>query len=78
MEEMEQERVRRETEEKEWVERLKKIKEQYTDTSDQWEKDKADIHNLAMKEKEESTLPADGALEGSEPIQERLGEGKNE
>jgi mannan polymerase II complex ANP1 subunit len=48
---MEQERLAREAEEKEKVERAKKIKEQYVDTNAQWEKDKNDFQDLAMQEK---------------------------
>jgi mannan polymerase II complex ANP1 subunit len=75
---MEQERIRRETEDKEWAERLKKIKEQYQDTSDQWEKDKADIHQLAMKEKGETVSPVDGAPKGAESVREKVGGEKKE
>jgi mannan polymerase II complex ANP1 subunit len=48
---MEQERIARENEEKERAERMKKIKEQFTDPNSQWEKDKSDIQNIAMLEK---------------------------
>ena len=48
---MEQERQAREIEEKERVERMKKIKDQFADPNGQWEKDKTDIQNEAMKEK---------------------------
>jgi len=51
MQEMEQERLARESEEKERAERMKKIKEQYTDPNSQWEKDKADIQSIAMQDK---------------------------
>lgn len=51
MQEMEQERLARESEEKERAERMKKIKEQFTDPNSQWEKDKTDIQNMAMQEK---------------------------
>ncbi|TVY38451.1 Mannan polymerase II complex ANP1 subunit [Lachnellula subtilissima] len=51
MEEMEQERQAREQEEKDRVERMKKIKDQFADPNNQWEKDKTDIQNEAMKEK---------------------------
>jgi mannan polymerase II complex ANP1 subunit len=53
MEEMEAERKQREMEEKERAERMKKIKEDYKDTNSQWEKDKNDIQNIALKEKEQ-------------------------
>jgi len=48
---MEQERQARENEEKERNERMKKIKDQFADPNGQWEKDKTDIQNEAMKEK---------------------------
>lgn len=48
---MEQERQAREQEEKDRVERMKKIKDQFADPNNQWEKDKTDIQNEAMKEK---------------------------
>lgn len=48
---MKQERLARESEEKERAERMKKIKEQFTDPNSQWEKDKTDIQNMAMQEK---------------------------
>jgi len=48
---MEQERIARDQEEKERVERMKKIKDQFADPNGQWEKDKTDIQNEAMKEK---------------------------
>ena len=51
---MEQERLRRENEEKEWLELAKKIKEQFKDTQGQWEKDKNDIEKLAMIAKEQA------------------------
>lgn len=53
---MEQERIARENEEKERAERMKKIKEQFTDPNSQWEKDKTDIQNLAMQEKAKEQL----------------------
>lgn len=51
MQEMEQERLIRENEEKEKAERAKKIKEQFDDPNSQWEKDKTDIQSMAMLEK---------------------------
>ncbi|KAI9780243.1 MAG: Mannan polymerase II complex anp1 subunit [Geoglossum umbratile] len=56
MDEMEQERIRRENEEKEWLELAKKTKELFKDTQSQWEKDKSDIESLAMKAKEQAVL----------------------
>jgi mannan polymerase II complex ANP1 subunit len=51
MEEMEQERKAREAEEEERQKRMKKIKEQFDDPNGQWEKDKTDIQDEAMREK---------------------------
>lgn len=50
---MEKERVAHEAEEKEKTERMKKIKDQFADPNSQWEKDKTDIQNEALKEKKE-------------------------
>ncbi len=58
IQEMEQERLARESEEKERVERMKKIKEQFTDPNSQWEKDKTDIQNMAMQEKAKEQVTA--------------------
>jgi mannan polymerase II complex ANP1 subunit len=65
---MEQERIRRETEEKEWLELAKKIKEQFKDTQSQWEKDKNDVENLAMKAKEQAALSSTTALEAKSEV----------
>ena len=51
MEEMEQERKAHEAEEEERQERMKKIKDQFADPNGQWEKDKTDIQNEAIREK---------------------------
>jgi len=59
--EMEQERLAREAEEKEKAERMKKIKEQFIDPNNQWEKDKTDIQNMAMLEKAKDQQIAEGA-----------------
>ena len=59
MQEMEQERLARENEEKERAERMKKIKEQYKDPNSQWEKDKTDIQNMAMQEKTKDQVAAE-------------------
>jgi mannan polymerase II complex ANP1 subunit len=50
---MEKERIARENEEKERADRMKKIKDQFDDPNSQWEKDKTDIQNEALKEKKE-------------------------
>ncbi len=52
MEEMEQERIARETEEKERADRMKKIKEDFNDPNSQWEKDKNVIEGITKKEEE--------------------------
>ena len=50
--EMEQERLAKEAEEKEKAEREKKIKDAFDDTNTQWQKDKTEIQNLAKEAKE--------------------------
>jgi len=49
---MEQEQKAHEQEEKERVERMQKIKDQFADPNSQWEKDKTDIQNEAQREKQ--------------------------
>ena len=63
---MEEERIARENEEKERAERMKKIKEQFTDPNSQWEKDKSDIQNIEMleKAKEQAASVEDGKGHG--------------
>jgi mannan polymerase II complex ANP1 subunit len=71
MEEMEKERIAHEEEEKERAERMKKIKEQFTDPNSQWEKDKTDIQNEAMKEKAKAEkAKADAAAQEIETEEE--------
>ncbi|KXJ95212.1 Anp1-domain-containing protein [Microdochium bolleyi] len=53
MEEMEKERVAKEAAEKDRETRAKYIKEQFGDAGSQWEKDKAEIQNLAKEAKKE-------------------------
>ncbi|EPE34963.1 Nucleotide-diphospho-sugar transferase [Glarea lozoyensis ATCC 20868] len=53
MEEMEEERKAREKEEQDKADRMKKIKDQFADPNSQWEKDKTDIQNEALREKKE-------------------------
>lgn len=48
---MEQEKLARETEEKEKAEKARKMKESFGDTMSQWEKDKTAIQDMALKEK---------------------------
>lgn len=58
LQEMEQERIAREAEEQEKNVRMAKIKDQFTNPEDQWEKDKADIQNLAAAEKAKEEVVA--------------------
>ena len=51
MEEMENERKKKEEEEKAKADRIKKVKDQFSDPNGQWEKDKAEIKNGAIDEK---------------------------
>ncbi len=60
---MEQERLAREKEEKERTERMKKIKDQFADPNSQWEKDKTDIQNEALKEKKAQEKAAEAAAQ---------------
>ena len=50
MEEMENERLLKEAEERRKEERLQKLKEDFEDPNEQWAKDKSDIRNMAKKE----------------------------
>ncbi|KAK0714937.1 mannan polymerase 2 complex anp1 subunit [Lasiosphaeris hirsuta] len=54
MEQMEQERLAHEQEEKEKAEKAKKLKESFGDATSQWEKDKTQMQDIAMKEKNEA------------------------
>jgi hypothetical protein len=66
--EMEQERIARENEEKERGERMKKIKEQFADPNSQWEKDKSDIQNMALEDdKEKAKNPVADSEGGKAP-----------
>jgi mannan polymerase II complex ANP1 subunit len=49
---MEQEKLARETEEKDKAEKARKMKESFGDTMSQWEKDKTAIQDMALQEKE--------------------------
>lgn len=68
MQEMEAERVEREKEEQERVKRLQKIKNQFNNPNSQWEKDKNEVHNLALKEKQEGAPVVVGAGEIEKPV----------
>ena len=52
MEEMAQEQKNRENEEKERAERIKKIKDEFKESNNQWENDKNELQNIALKEEE--------------------------
>ena len=52
MEEMEQERVNQENEERERAERAKKIKEEFSETGNQWEKDKHSMGEINQKDEQ--------------------------
>ena len=80
MEEMEHERIEREKAEKERIENTKKLKEEFSDASDVWEKDraviveqqakeeaKAKIKNDKLKEKAMKDAVAASLAKGSEP-----------
>jgi len=80
---MEQERIAHENEEQERVERMKKIKDQFADPNSQWEKDKTDIQNEAMKEKakeekEKAAAEGEGELVQPEPETVSKSEPKSE
>jgi mannan polymerase II complex ANP1 subunit len=66
---MEAERKARELAEKERLERAEKIKDQFADPNGQWEKDKTDIQNEALKEKaaKEKAAAQGAAAEDSKP-----------
>lgn len=50
--EMERERLAREEEEKEKAEKVRRIQEQFVDANSQWEKDKSEMQNMALEEKQ--------------------------
>ena len=75
---MENERKAREQEEKDRVERMKKIKDQFADPNGQWEKDKTDIQNEAMKEKKEQEKTKEQqTLDDSKPAEGASSESKS-
>jgi mannan polymerase II complex ANP1 subunit len=68
---MEQERKARENEEKDRADRMRKIKDQFTDPNGQWEKDKADISNMALEDKAKDAVVVDAAAkaqDGEKPV----------
>ena len=75
MEEMEQERKNREQEEKDRADRMKKIKDEFNEPSNQWEKDKTELQDIAAKEEEsrkKESSSSGGNEEGpaAEPVKE--------
>ena len=75
MEEMEEERKAHEKEENEKAERMKKVKEDFHDPNSQWEKDKADIQALVIKE-EQAQKKKDEDAKRAEEETKRLKEEK--
>ena len=73
MEEMEQERKAREAEEEERQERMKKIKDQFADPNGQWEKDKTDIQNEAMRERKAQEEKEKQAQQDTKPAGDGAG-----
>lgn len=65
---MEKERLAREKEEQEKVERARKLKEEFGDPNNQWEQDKTNIQNLARedKEKEARSRPQHAGPDGKQ------------
>lgn len=62
---MEKERVAKEAAEKDREARAKYIKEQFGDAGGQWEKDKAEIQNLAKEAKNDGKPAAKEAANGA-------------
>lgn len=54
---MEKDRLEQEAAEKAKQERARQIKEQFADPNSQWDKDKADVQNLAAQEKAKVKTP---------------------
>ena len=55
---MEKERLGRELEEKEMAERIKKLKEEFGDTENQWEQDKTEMQKLVKQDKKKPAAKA--------------------
>jgi mannan polymerase II complex ANP1 subunit len=69
---MEEERKAREKEEQDKADRMKKIKDQFADPNSQWEKDKTDIQNEALRErKEKEKAEASKPTETEIPIESK-------
>jgi mannan polymerase II complex ANP1 subunit len=74
---MEQEKLLREQEEKQKAEKFKKMKENFGDTSSQWEKDKTEMQNIALQEKKKQGGAAAESKEKSDkPIKAQKEERK--
>ncbi len=63
VQEMEAERQALEAEEKLKAERMKKVTDQFTDETSQWERDKSDIKEQALREKNQNEVAAQLAAE---------------
>lgn len=74
MEEMEREKKEREKQEKEQAEKTKKIKEEFEDSSKQWEKDKAAIAEGVTREMRAKMQAKEAA---ARKIQQQTSEGKD-
>lgn len=73
---MEKERLGREKEEKEKAERAKKLKEEFGDTNNQWEKDKSEIQKLVKQDKvKDAESRPQGQAQGKAQGQARGGGG---
>jgi mannan polymerase II complex ANP1 subunit len=75
---MEEERKAQEAEELQRQERMQKIKDQFADPNSQWEKDKNDIQNEAMREKNEkermeAAIVAGKVADGAGPVEIKAG-----
>lgn len=58
---MKREQLAQEQADKEKAEKAMKLKESFGDTTGQWEKDKTELQNIALKEKKEETAAAAAA-----------------
>ncbi|KAF4971168.1 hypothetical protein FSARC_1890 [Fusarium sarcochroum] len=77
MEEMERERLAREKQEEEKKKNQQKIKEEYSDTRNEWEKDKQEMQDLAAQPKPVKDAPKAPSREGlAQPHKEQPGSGE--
>ncbi|KAI9860557.1 MAG: Mannan polymerase II complex anp1 subunit [Vezdaea acicularis] len=74
MEEMEQERIAHEVEERERNERMRRIQEQFGDSNSQWEQDKSDIESMALRELREKEAQEEALERGpvAQPVKENV------